>query len=410
MLPNQIRVSVLTGQLSALGDRDRGRTDLMKTRFSVAVLLISLALSPQALGQADNKFFDEKSLDVIVKPVLDSKQSSSLFQICHETTQKTIRFVGDPTDGETSVFSYFLACKNISVKQLMDGMTSVYPLRWQRIKENNKSIYIFKDSQQIFDRVYGAKTQQAENIYRQGKVLIDQLKKNKSIGEKLFIKQNELASTRFGDLPSDIQSSIQYMMEQNSERRQLQGQNSIDTSDLTNSQFGIEIKESPGNFDEYALRYRMPNRTGNFRFTTYERGKSERGENFYSAANSYYSSATTTYDLKKMAAESLKNLKNNPELKDKKITLNVQGKRLWEIALILHEKYQINFMMDGKSQHTQRATFSFQDEPLSDALDRLTALYKNTNWGCRPGGLIVLRGPGNSLLQGGNFLGKTLVK
>ncbi len=377
---------------------------------TVSIFLITLFCLPIAAYSQADKFFNDKSLELKTKPLTETKISISLFKTFHETVKQKIRFIGNPADGEMSALPYFMATKSISVKQLMDGMTSVYPVRWQKTIENNKPLYILKDSQHNFDRAYGASTLQAENIYRQGKILIDQLKKNKSNSEKLFLRPNELATARFGILSPEIQSSIQYMMEQNSERRRLRGQNPIDTSDLSSSQFGIEKQASPGDFDEYALRFRVSNGGGMFRFTTYERGKTEQGENFYSAASNFYSSATLSYDLKKMATESLKNVRNSPELKNKKISLNVENKRLWEIALILHEKYQLNIMMDGKGQHTQRATFSLQDEPLSEALDRLTEIYKSTNWECRPGGFIIFRGPGNSLVGSGNFLEKTVVK
>lgn len=88
--------------------------------------------------------------------------------------------------------------------------------------------------------------------------------------------------------------------------------------------------------------------------------------------------------------------KKRPELK-KVVQLDLDRATLVQTLIQLHEKYDIPFVTDPPPlrEKAQRVDIHLGPMPLGEVLDKLTQLYKDTEWEWRKYGFLVVRGPFN---------------
>jgi hypothetical protein len=80
---------------------------------------------------------------------------------------------------------------------------------------------------------------------------------------------------------------------------------------------------------------------------------------------------------------------------ERKVTIQMRDVSFPEVLRYLHNVYNIAYVCDPGGVMPQRANVNIVNMPLGKALDRLTQIYKDTEWEWRKLNFLLLRGPQN---------------
>jgi hypothetical protein len=353
---------------------------------SIAKVVLSLSLLIPCLcilAQDVHPIYKDKNLLIKMNPISGSRKSTSLFSEMNKLG--SYRFKCDPQDPEMNIIAYTIFGKDMPIAQCMEGMSSVYRFRWEKEVKNQKTYFVFKENVNNIEKTYGASTPEEENIFREGKKLIQNLKNaSPAVRSQLFTR-----GVKFQQLPMSVQKSVRYMIEQFGEEEKRKAGMEITQSIIDESIIRVSQKESR-NFDRYSLSFTYSEGGASFRFNSVEDFiKSTKSKTDMKSGSLFISKSV---DVKKEKAKIA-------FLDSIDISCTAKRKRLWQVMQDISDRYDLDIFMDSKDWHIKTADVDVRNMPLGKFMHYLQSKYPGIHWEALPGQMLIVRSPQNPIVR-----------
>lgn len=278
-----------------------------------------------------------------------------------------------------------VACANKSVASLMDALAALCLSRWLR---DPKTGYELRDGD-LLTNVHLPRTPGERHFHQSGMRFIQSMGTlpealKTALAQRAIIPVQELPEPMVQAVKDHIKAQNEQSQEW-SHRRLEKGFDPEYLDDCT-----VQMTIQPGAlFTVYyiGLYWGRTEHTINggfsFPFNDYPQRKAETDNRIASGDPSII--VTRRF-------EAMPQAKELPELKQV-VSLKLKNATLGEVLQYLHETYGVAYVADAVLSGA--ANVNIGPLPLADALDRLTELYKDTEWEWRPLGFLVVRGIAN---------------
>ncbi len=335
-------------------------------------------------------FSGDLSKDTELKnKIPDCSGSRKSYSLMRDMSEKSkYRFIADPSDGEMRMMSYTVFAKDISIADCMEGMSSVYRLRWEKEIKTKKVNYILKDSFSNLEHTFEASTPEEKNIFREGRELIKKLEDAPVAIQNSIFRQ----PVSFSGLPSGMQKSVRYMMEQFAAEEGRAGSLKINSSEINSSKIMINKKKNLG-FDRYSLSFSISGGGGSFRFSDFDNFKKEKENKLKSKSDLLFVSIPINLNKQRDVVSFIDSTE---------INYSANRKRLWEVCQDISAKYDLNIFMDAKDWHTRTASINVQNRSLFEFMTYLQSKYPGIHWEPLPGRMLIIRAPQNPVVTPAN--------
>lgn len=363
-----------------------------------------LSLSMSGVGSIHSPFLHQKSqADGIAAKAevksyfeedsrLDQKITIKSYGIAHrelwQVLENKIRapIEREEAASEIEADEIVIAASNVPVPTLMDAVAARVLARWERTQHNGYRMLV---NQFELDFVFGAKSEREQERFAAGAAFIQDM--NALPAQKRALLQSG-EYVAFSSLPASMQQSLTQMLFSLSLEYQAKGKPAtLQPEVLPQAAFRLERKPAQG-FNRYFITVKADGgRASGWRFNDYEAQKQAREaarqeKQKAGEPNSIYT--PVKWELSHREAKRL------PALK-RPITLDMKAVTFPEVLRRLHEKYNIAFISDSRKSMPDRADIVLRSLTLGDALDRLTQIYRNTEWEWRKDGFLIVRSSSN---------------
>lgn len=278
-----------------------------------------------------------------------------------------------------------LAGKDVPARALMDAAAARILARWERTEKKGYRLLV---PQAEMDRGYGASNEYERERFRAGRAFIRALM---ALPAEERSRMESGQSVPFTSLPSDMQMAVTEMLQSLARQAQVTGWTVFPVARVAEAEFRLERKPS-SEFNRLWLQLKVPGQDVGFRINDYEEKKQERAgkarQKWQQMGEPDGLYIPEKFEVSQEAAKRL------PALK-RVVQIDAEGATFPKVLWLLHEKYGIAFLSDPKRTMPQRADVHLPPMPLGEALDKLTKIYKDTEWEYRKLGFIIVRGPRN---------------
>ena len=274
-----------------------------------------------------------------------------------------------------------LAAPNAAARALMDAIASRVLARWEKVDRNRYRLLV--PGAEI-DWIYKAKNEFTAERYRLGTEFIQ------SVGSLDFGLRAEIAAGQpilIARLPAQMRELLNGMLESCAKENKSKGLGpTVFGSDLSNATLRMQRQSTPPGFQEFWVNVGVPGvGSSGFRINNYASSRAG-GQSQTNASSQTHD--PQRFEVKPSDAKLLSELKVVVTLDAGKITFP-------DAMRLLHEKYGFAYISDSKTDMPQKAEVRIPRMSLGEALDRLTEIFKDTEWEWRKYGFIVIRGPNN---------------
>lgn len=369
------------------------KVNLAASLASGAVALIVLCCAIEAAWaqgsivanatKADTLFATDKRLNAPLTLTNAAMTNRRLLAEIRRATNTPITADESPTDIRDSSVSITLS--DAPARAVMDALASLLSGRWERTAKNG---YRLVNSGKEADEAFLPKNDYQRERFQAGMELLNGLNQL-PLNEQEKVYSGQLCAV--SALPEVLQQNLGRMVIALQEEYSPKGIRTFPPASIATAQFRLERKRRDG-FNSFWITVRADGvGSSGFRFNDYAARKADRESNarlhqqkgsldpFYQPEN---------YIVSRSEAKRRPELQRTIELTAKKVTFP-------EAMKLLHQRYGINFVSDSARYMRQRADVELRTISLGQAMDKLTKLYKDTEWEWRKLGVIVIRGPMN---------------
>jgi cytochrome c556 len=284
--------------------------------------------------------------------------------------------------GDVANTKLVVAYKSMPVGAVMDAVAALYLFRWQ--KTTDKQYHLLGSSVGA-DTVFLPKNEYQRDRFAASKAFLASLDKLPATERNRI-----LAGSPIHALPPSLQTPVKEMIQALNRQKVAEGRNPWDMDRLRDATLRVS-EESREGFRTYKFNVTLPGiRSTSFAYNDYADTKREAERANTKTGNASIGAiySTALYAVPRREADKQAQMK-------KRVSLNVRDATLPQVLLMLHQKYDIPFVSQNEKELPQRADVRFDSLPLATALDRLTELYKGTDWELRRLGFVVVWGENN---------------
>lgn len=316
----------------------------------------------------------EVKLDVHSSPLT----GAGIFARIKRTTG--IKIQTNPMSLECEKATLTVACKAISARALMDAFAAFYQASWVKIEPSK---YLLVLGKQSYETAYNSRGKFAQERYAAGRQFVQSLG---ALPEKERARILSPQGLPFRELPSLMQRQVGQMAEALRQETVEKGQDiGLPLDRLAETSFQLEQEPT----SEFNVFFATINLSGagswGWRFDDYENWKRQQNEK-RRKRQEVPGGVDDTYETRKFEI-SQKEARQLPALR-RTVEIHVKHRTLVDVLQSLHEKYGIPVLTDTRRTMPQRANVDLGPMPLSEALDRLTEIYQDTEWEYRKRGFF----------------------
>lgn len=284
-----------------------------------------------------------------------------------------------------------LAGNAVSARALMDAAAARVLARWEWTDRN---AYRLLSPEWELDEVFGAQSEEERERFQSGREFIRVLNALPA-DERASLESGNPVS--FASLPPGMRIAVGAMLDPLVREQKKKGWEVFPAERINEA--SLRLGRLPATeFDRLFLTLKVPGGNGaGFRINDYETRKQDRDAARQGRQRAGKPGKPEDLDdlyVPKRFEVSPEQAKRLPTLK-RLVTLDGQNVSFPDVLLLLYKQYGIPFVSDPKIVMPQRADVHLSSMPLGEALDRLTEIYKDTEWEWRKYGVLVVRGPSN---------------
>ena len=333
--------------------------------------------------QATTQFERDQRLEVRIS--IASKTDWSL-RIWGALTGKTgVRIECDDAAAEIADGTLAVGLRSVSARSIMDAMAALFGAKWSYTQ---RKTYILLVGNREMLETFAPKGEREIERFTAGKPFLHSLE-SMSPEQKSALESGR--SVPFNSLPQDMQSSVSAMLGSLAQEYREKGKgDTVSVDALSQAAFRLDRKPAAG-FNRLFLTVKVPGvgSTG-WRLNDYEDQLKAREQ---ARTSRRAGELENEYDAKRFEL-SHEEAKCLPEFQ-RKVELDIRDSTFPRVLQKLNEDYRLPFVSDPEQLMPQRADVMITSTTLGDALDRLAAIYKDTEWEWRRMGVLVIRGPTN---------------
>lgn len=288
----------------------------------------------------------------------------------------TVRLYSD--ESELQLAPLIVANSALDTAALMDGIAALWLVRWEKDTQKRYKLLVPESVE---------KSQLPANRYERDRSASAQdfaagLKKLPPPVRAALAAGNSIPANL---LPPDMLRAVHVMTDSvNREHQAPEDDNPFPLSRLAESALRVNAKNR-GSYSSYFVSLELPGwGSMGWRITDdkRQRGKPDAAT---SSANIH---APLKLEVKPKDARGL------PAL-SRKVSISLKEATLPEVLADLYKHYRISFVADPQFAFKQKADVFINDEPLATVLDKLTTLYRGSEWEYRKLGFLVFRSANN---------------
>ncbi len=276
---------------------------------------------------------------------------------------------------------------SVSSRSLMDALASMGDARWEYTE---RKTYRLKVSSHELEYVFIPREERERERFLAGKPFLQALDAMPA-DRKAALESGR--SVPFTSIPPEMQSSVGAMLGSLSQEYREKGLgDTIQVGALPGAAFRLDRKSADG-FNELFLTVRVAGvGSSGWRLNDFEEQQNARAEKSRARKSDELEEvyASKAHDFPQLEAKRL------PALQ-RKVDIDLKDSTFPQVLRDLHDRYGIPFVSDVEQYMRQRADVRITRTPLGDALDKLTDLYKDTEWEWRKMGFLIVRGPDSSV-------------
>lgn len=309
-----------------------------------------------------------------------------VFQIWNAVTRRTkVRIEREDGAGDIEEGTIAGGWKGVSARAVMDAVAAFYVAPWERTERNSYRLLV-PDRERDF--TFSAKSDWERQRFAIGREFIRSLER---LSPEERSRVDSGRSQPFSALPPEMQQQALGMLEQLELEYRSRG---VGTSaygrDLAGATFRLERKPAR-DFNRLFLTIKVPDvgSTG-FRINDYEEKKRQREAARTRRAGGGPDALYTPvkFEVKPEDARQL------PELR-RKVEIKLERGTFTDVLQHLHRNHGIAYLASPAIAMPKTARVRLPLMPLHEALDRLTAIFPDTEWEWRRYGFLLVRGPRN---------------
>lgn len=332
-------------------------------------------------------FFEtDKRLLLIINDIPSNLSVVNFCQIAR--TQSQIKFSAEENEIKNIVF--FTGCSKITLKSLMDAISSSLELQWAYSEKNG---YKLIDRNDAGESVFGLKNDPFRKERSDlGMQFIDE---SKNLSENVLLRLQSPQGITAKELPSNVFKPIlkSIQMRQDQVRKTLNPGESvtpIENIPLDKIKISVQKQTTSGDFDAYKINTQHPAGGGSFLATNYGKKLDQKRLEREKMPSSWIDPIYTPikFSVKRKDYEKIPLLQKN-------VSFEIKKSKITDIMQYIYKNYNVNFLCDDRRLWKQVADVRIAPMPLYKALDKIASVYQETEWEWRESGMLIFRGPTN---------------